>query len=86
MPTKKVKPVVLSQAVLDLARSKAGAADIEIHPRQIRALRQGAGWSQADLARRVGVAAKTVSCWECGHFKPRGAKRKLLVKMIQERG
>ena len=37
---------------------------------KIRALRENAGWTQAELAERVGVSEKVVSKWECGETKP----------------
>ena len=37
---------------------------------KIRALRENADWTQAELAERVGVSEKVVSKWECGETKP----------------
>lgn len=37
---------------------------------KIRTLRESAGWTQAELAERVGVSEKVVSKWECGETKP----------------
>lgn len=37
---------------------------------KIRALRETAGMTQAELAERVGVSEKVVSKWECGETKP----------------
>ena len=37
---------------------------------KIRALREAAGWTQVELAERVGVSEKVVSKWECGETKP----------------
>ena len=37
---------------------------------KIRALRESAGLTQAELAERVGVSEKVVSKWECGETKP----------------
>ena len=37
---------------------------------KIRALRENAEWTQAELAERVGVSEKVVSKWECGETKP----------------
>ncbi len=37
---------------------------------KIRALREAAGLTQAELAERIGVSEKVVSKWECGETKP----------------
>ncbi len=37
---------------------------------KIRALRESAGLTQAELAERIGVSEKVVSKWECGETKP----------------
>ncbi len=37
---------------------------------KIRALRESAGLTQAELAEQVGVSEKVVSKWECGETKP----------------
>ena len=47
-------------------------------PKQIAALREGAGVSQAVLAAHMNVATSTVSQWERGERHPTGAALKLL--------
>ena len=39
--------------------------------RTIRQLREDRGWSQFDLASKVGVTPSTVYNWERGKFEPR---------------
>ena len=46
----------------------------------LRQLREERGWSQVELARRLGVSQDVVSKWETGQVAPSGAKRyRLLV-------
>ncbi|NQU96916.1 MAG: helix-turn-helix transcriptional regulator [Chloroflexi bacterium] len=46
--------------------------------RTIRALRAFLGWSQSALARDLGIRQQTVSEWETGMYKPRGASVTIL--------
>ncbi len=46
--------------------------------RTIRALRAYLGWSQSALARDLGIRQQTVSEWETGMYKPRGASITIL--------
>jgi len=46
--------------------------------RTIRALRAYLGWSQSTLARDLGIRQQTVSEWETGMYKPRGASVTIL--------
>jgi DNA-binding transcriptional regulator YiaG len=45
-----------------------------LSPADLRLARQGAGWTQSELARRLGVTKVTISQWECGK-KPIPATR-----------
>lgn len=45
----------------------------------IKELRQAEGWSQQDLAVRLGVTVGTVSNWERGVFEPTASKFKALA-------
>ena len=45
---------------------------------RIAALRQRLGVTQAGLARRLGIRQQTVSEWETGRYRPRGASLTLL--------
>jgi len=49
-----------------------------LSPKEIAALREGAGVSQAVLAAYMNVAVNTVSQWERGERQPTGAALKLL--------
>jgi len=44
----------------------------------IRALRQHLGLTQRELAGRLGTRQQTISEWETGMYKPRGASSTLL--------
>ncbi len=50
----------------------------------IRRLRERFGWSQAELARRLGTDAGTVSRWERGVTQPRAAHRSRLSALLGE--
>ena len=52
---------------------------------EIAALRQALGLSQAEFARRLGVRQQTVSEWETGRYRPRGASLKMLAFLAEER-
>lgn len=49
-----------------------------LHPREIRALRDQLGLTQADFEHLLGVGANTVSRWENGHVWPNSATNALL--------
>lgn len=46
--------------------------------RRVRALRRHLGLSQGAMAGELGTRQQTVSEWETGQYKPRGASAKLL--------
>jgi putative zinc finger/helix-turn-helix YgiT family protein len=50
-------------------------------PAEIRYLRTSLGWSGADFARHMGVAAETVSRWETG-ATPMGAAADRLLRLM----
>ena len=50
----------------------------------IRALRRHLGLTQRDLADRLGTRQQTISEWEKGMYKPRGASATLL-SIVAER-
>lgn len=52
--------------------------------RSIKALRQHLGVTQRELADRMGTRQQTISEWELGLYKPRGASSTLL-SIIAER-
>jgi DNA-binding transcriptional regulator YiaG len=45
----------------------------------VRALRRHLGLSQTDMAEELGVRQQTVSEWETGMYRPRGASARLLA-------
>lgn len=54
-------------------------------PERVAALRRRLGLSQAGLARLLGVRQQTVSEWETGLHRPRGASVRLLRLVAEER-
>ena len=50
----------------------------------VRALRQHLGLSQQELAEELNVRQQTVSEWETGQYRPRGASERLL-SLVAER-
>jgi DNA-binding transcriptional regulator YiaG len=52
--------------------------------RSIKALRQHMGLTQREMADRMGTRQQTISEWELGLYKPRGASSTLL-SIIAER-
>ena len=51
---------------------------------QVRALREHLGLTQTELAEELNVRQQTVSEWETGQYRPRGASERLL-SMVAER-
>ena len=51
---------------------------------QVRALRRHMGLTQEELAQELNVRQQTVSEWETGQYRPRGASERLL-SMVAER-
>ena len=63
-----------------MARKRAwGGADVQ-------ALRKHLGKTQAALAEELGVRQQTVSEWETGLYRPRGASATLLTRVAEEAG
>ncbi len=52
----------------------------------MRALRKHLGFSQEELARELGMRQQTVSEWETGQYRPRGASARLLSLIAEEAG
>ena len=52
----------------------------------IRALRWHMGLTQAELARLLGIRQQTVSDWESGTYRPRGASATLLNIVAERSG
>lgn len=53
-------------------------------PQAIRQVRQKQGWTQADLAERLGVSQSTISFWERGVETPSLTHRVQLVTLLPE--
>ncbi len=52
----------------------------------VRALRKHLGLSQGELALEMGIRQQTVSEWETGRYRPRGASAKLLSLVAERAG
>jgi DNA-binding transcriptional regulator YiaG len=53
---------------------------------QVRALRQHLGLSQQGLAEELGTRQQTISEWETGQYRPRGASARLLTLVAERAG
>ena len=51
---------------------------------QLKALRQQYGWSQEDLARKLGVSFSTVNRWENGKAKPSRLAQKGILALTTQ--
>ena len=51
----------------------------------IKAIRQGMGYTQALFAEFFGVSLKTVEAWESGRNKPSGPSRRLLALIANKK-
>jgi len=61
-----------------------GKPEIEWNADTIKALRQHMGLTQEEMSKELGTRQQTISEWETGMYKPRGATRTLL-NIIAER-
>jgi len=52
----------------------------------VRALRQHLGLTQRELAEELNIRQQTVSEWETGQYRPRGASEKLLSLVAERAG
>jgi transcriptional regulator with XRE-family HTH domain len=48
----------------------------------IRELREKHGWTQLDLANKVGVTPSTIYNWESGRFEPRASQLRDLAQAL----
>ena len=55
-------------------------------PAKVRALRLHIGLSQQSFAKKLGVRQQTVSDWEKGSYRPRGASLTLLNMIAEQTG
>ncbi len=53
--------------------------------RRVLSLRQRLNLSQAEFAARIGVRQQTVSEWETGKYRPRGASARMLFLLAEDR-
>ncbi len=58
---------------------------VDLTPKQIAQVRKHTGVSQAVFAKHLNVSVTSVSKWERGEKKPRGASLKLLT-LVQKKG
>jgi transcriptional regulator with XRE-family HTH domain len=49
----------------------------------IRQLREARGWTQLDLAYRVGVTPATVYNWERGRYEPKASQLRALARVFE---
>lgn len=54
-------------------------------PEAIKSFRDSRNWSQQQLAEELGINQATVSRLETGVFTPRGAIKRLLERLMDER-
>jgi DNA-binding transcriptional regulator YiaG len=52
----------------------------------VRSLREQLGLTQQEFARELNVRQQTVSEWETGQYRPRGASEKLLSIVAERAG
>lgn len=55
-----------------------------VKPKQIRALRTRHGWTQQELAERLGTDPVTVSRWERGKSRPRPSASRRLEGLVSD--
>ncbi len=53
---------------------------------KVRALRQHLGLTQQEMAQQLGTRQQTISEWETGMYKPRGASSTLLSIVAERAG
>ena len=53
---------------------------------RVRALRYHLGLTQTEMAREMGTRQQTISEWETGQYRPRGASAKLLSIIAESAG
>ena len=53
---------------------------------QVRALRRHLGLTQLGLAEELGTRQQTISEWETGQYRPRGASSRLLTLVAERAG
>lgn len=64
--------------------SNATTTQAVIRPVEIRRLLEASGWTQEDLAQRIGCRRITVGRWLAGVSAPKGANAKALHQLLDE--
>lgn len=59
---------------------------VEWDSEAIRGLRRHLGLTQEEMAREMGIRQQTISEWERGLYKPRGASARLLSIIAERAG
>ena len=65
---------------------KGGQGQREWDGGRVRALRGHLGLTQVEMADELGIRQQTVSEWEVGMYRPRGASRTLLGLVAERAG
>lgn len=68
-----------------MARRRAKYGE-EWDARSVRALRRHLGVSQGEMADELGTRQQTVSEWETGRYRPRGASARMLSVLAERAG
>ena len=76
----------MSSAKTRRRRRASYATDRAWDAEGVRALRRHLGLTQEDLSERLGMRQQTVSEWELGKHRPRGASRTLLSVIAEAAG
>jgi DNA-binding transcriptional regulator YiaG len=63
-----------------------GKSKIEWNADTIKALRQHMGLTQKEMSEKLGTRQQTISEWETGMYRPRGATRTLLNIVAERTG
>ena len=72
------------RSLLVMLTRQAPPSDFKWQADNIHALRTHLGLSQTSLSRELGIRQQTISEWETGMYKPRGASTTLL-SLVAER-
>jgi DNA-binding transcriptional regulator YiaG len=56
------------------------------HAEQVLLLRKHLGLTQQELAEELNIRQQTVSEWETGQYRPRGASERLLTMVAERAG
>jgi DNA-binding transcriptional regulator YiaG len=65
-------------------RKKSGTGSLRWDGRSVNALRRHLGLTQTEMSEKLGTRQQTVSEWETGMYKPRGASARLLSLIAEQ--